>query len=865
MVHYRKQDYLSYMSEVAKCNSGISALNDQWENIKLLCEINCPVQSKTLLPAMSDIQSRFYNLQKELVDTLIDETLNKVDQKITSKAQVAVDILIRNLYERTADVGFLATDDDIRNFVSMPHKSEDDRGRIIERLREYVAKYSVYDEIIILDKDFTVLANLDENNPIAGQPMNDPLLAETMNTGESFLESSKASPLQGGKSKAHIFSSKIFAQDSDEVIGILCLCFRFDNEVNQIFKKLSTDYDGSTIMIIDRDNIVIASNDENQVPLNVQMEASPESKNSVIYYRGIRYVSKTVETLGYQEYFGLGWKGHIIIPVNLAFQETGAQTVDDAVMDILMQKADSFSNALKEIISKTQTINLSLKRIIYNGQIIAKENSDEFARLQTILSAIGKIGVSTGRLFKAAVEGLFSTVISTSLTDAGFIASLCIDIMDRNLYERADDCRWWALNSTFRTVLSKDMIDEKDKAQLTKILAYIHNLYTVYSNLFLFDRHGRIIAVSNPERSGDIGKSLNEPYIKNILANARPEKYYVSEFAPTPLYDGRHTYIYGASVTDLQKPSVTVGGIGIVFDSSYQFGAMLSDALKSNENTFAVFADRNGKVISSTGDIAVGHKISLPAHMFSVANGTAQSEILLYNGSYFAVGYACSSGYREYKSTDGYTNDVLAFVFEQLTRDAQTTETAAVNTRASAEQNQIQLSDGEEHEKLVVFDIGNQLFALRQADVLEATDIGSVIKLPGSSEILRGAMFYRDQCITAVNLYTLFHRNEQSLDGNHLLIVQLDEHNIAALEVSELYSVLEVNQSDIRYIPQIGGKVSAIFGILCLPGRETDPILILDKEVLLIRLQQEQSGADWSDVAGMVEQMKNNEDEPATI
>ncbi len=38
------------------------------------------------------------------------------------KSQVAIDILIRNLFERRADIGFLATDDDIRlfleNFVS---------------------------------------------------------------------------------------------------------------------------------------------------------------------------------------------------------------------------------------------------------------------------------------------------------------------------------------------------------------------------------------------------------------------------------------------------------------------------------------------------------------------------------------------------------------------------------------------------------------------------------------------------------------------------------------------------------------------------------------------------------------------------
>ena len=66
------------------------------------------------------------------------------------------------------------------------------------------------------------------------------------------------------------------------------------------------------------------------------------------------------------------------------------------------------------------------------------------------------------------------------------------------------------------------------------------------------------------------------------------------------MYENRHTYIYGASVTDANNDSQTVGGIGIVFDSDFQFRTMLHDSLSLKKDSFAVFADRKGMIVSST-------------------------------------------------------------------------------------------------------------------------------------------------------------------------------------------------------------------------------------------------------------------------
>lgn len=856
MIIYKQKDFLTYMPDVQECNKSISDLNDQWDNIKLLSEINCPIQSKSVLPNMTKIQNGFIDLQEELIDTLVSEKLKKMEQKIISKTQVAIDILIRNLFERTADIGFLATDDDIRRFVENQDRTDSDRSLILKRMRDYVAKYSVYEDIIVLDNNYRVLANLDEQNDILGKQIKGPNLIKTMDGEQSFVEYFKNSKLQYGDKNSHIFSSRICREGTSQAIGLICLCFRFENEMAQIFEKLTNDYDGSVMTIIDDANMVIASSDENHVPTGTFVEPVESGVNGVVYYRGSDYISKTIATQGYQKYYGLGWKGHVMIPLHLAFRDNrNLKSIDSSVTTGLMHQADSFSTELNEIINKTQTINGSLKRIVYNGQIIARDDSidEEYSRLKPILRAIGRIGTNTSSLFQSSVSNLFSTVVSTSLVDTSFLASLSVDIMDRNLYERANDCRWWALDSTIRRILAKDVISTPEQKQLTDILVYINDLYTVYSNLFIFDKTGTIIAVSNPNRVEDIGKTLTAPYVSEILANDKQEKYFVSPFEQTELYDHRHTYIYGASITDFNNHNRTVGGIGIVFDSEDQFKTILEESLHSDNSTFAVFADRKKMILSSTNDAyKVGEILDLPDELFTVPNGKTQSEILVYENSYYSIGCACSSCYREYKNSDGYHNDVIAFVFEKMADYAEITINKSNDKEI--EQSDFAFSMTNDHKKLATFVINGQVYGLEQSYVVEALEASKTISVPGTNAVIRGAVEFNDHYYAVVDALALFDKDEPSLNASHLLLLKLADDEMIAIQVEKLVSVLEINLNDIQPV-EIS---SAITGIICLTDGSDRTILEMDPQIILEKLVENQVEEDLEAALPMLESMEAN-------
>ena len=77
---------------------------------------------------------------------------------------------------------------------------------------------------------------------------------------------------------------------------------------------------------------------------------------------------------------------------------------------------------------------------------------------------------------------MYSAILTSNYQKSINTARLTMDIMDRNLYERANDSRWWALN--------KELIQSLENADVRKIneiLSHTNSLYTVYDNIYVFD------------------------------------------------------------------------------------------------------------------------------------------------------------------------------------------------------------------------------------------------------------------------------------------------------------------------------------------------------------------------------------------
>lgn len=206
--------------------------------------------------------------------------------------------------------------------------------------------------------------------------------------------------------------------------------------------------------------------------------------------------------------------------------------------------------------------------------------------------------------------------------------------------------------------------------EISNILGYINDLYTVYTNLYVYDKNGIIVAVSNKDHASVIGDKVDtQSGAIDALSCTDSQKYSVSKFVPSTQYDNKHTYVYNASITSLKQNNV-VGGIGIVFDSAPQFTEMLNDSLPKDESghtltgCFGMFCQPDGMIISATegSPQQVGDVIEIDDTLLGLKNGEKDSRITNYQGKKYAIGIAASKGYREYKTTGDYQNDVVAFI-----------------------------------------------------------------------------------------------------------------------------------------------------------------------------------------------------------
>jgi len=197
---------VGHMKGLEDYREELRILAGQWDLLTILGQISGTGTN------MTTTREGFKMLTNELLSNLGKENLKKVSQEIGAKAQVAVDIVIRNLFERTADIGFLATDEDIRKFILESEKlanltiDECDEQQInktelreclnsmiIERFDEYTQKYSVYYDIILLDTKGNVLAQMDETSAVTKSE--DAIIAEALNTDQEYVEVFRESDL----------------------------------------------------------------------------------------------------------------------------------------------------------------------------------------------------------------------------------------------------------------------------------------------------------------------------------------------------------------------------------------------------------------------------------------------------------------------------------------------------------------------------------------------------------------------------------------------------------------------------------------------------------------------------------------------
>jgi chemotaxis signal transduction protein len=498
-----------------------------------------------------------------------------------------------------------------------------------------------------------------------------------------------------------------------------------------------------------------------------------------------------------------------------------------------MSGGRAFSATLRAIPQQAEAIQRDLSRAVWNGTVRqgATSASSNFSKI--LLREISRVGMSMREVFSRSIGNLQTTVLSSLLADSQFFAALAVDIMDRNLYERANDCRWWALDSTIRRLMASPD-DNGRQARLEKVIGYINSLYTVYDDILLFDTSGTVIAVANPEHAKLVGRPLNEPWVDECLALGSSQSYAVSRFAGSPLYAARPTYVYLAALRAPDDARV-VGGIAIVFDSAPQFAAMLYDALPREASgepvagSFAVFLDAEGRIIAASDPVyRAGQSLAIPPDLLKPPPGGC-SRLIVVNGQAMAVGARLSTGYREYKGgDDSYRNEVTALVFIPLgAYDAQASLAKPSGDIAS---HRSSIAADVPVSEIATFHLGDHWLGLPVTSVQEAIELTGAACLANAPKQVYGTLLHRNEALPIYNLDAALGLTVAAeAAGSRQVVVVRGENGVNfGILVDRLGEILEAAVSDIDDLSNIYvGVASVLASVVKTPAKDGSSMLVL--------------------------------------
>lgn len=245
---------------------------------------------------------------------------------------------------------------------------------------------------------------------------------------------------------------------------------------------------------------------------------------------------------------------------------------------------------------------------------------------------------------QSEVEGMSKSAQGQRYVD---LALNAIELIDRNLYERTCDVRWWATDLAVVSCALDPCADSS--RQTSQRLGVILNAYTVYLDIWLCDMNGQVIANGRPNAYNVLGQSVaDEPWFQSAARLSSPDDYSAGDITVQPRLNGAQTATYSAGVWD--ETGRKTGVLAVHFDWESQARAIVEGvriAPEEQRNTRVLLVDSHLRVIAaSDGTGVLKERVDIPFQERS--NGYSY----LPGGQ--LVAFHATPGYETYKGLGWY-------------------------------------------------------------------------------------------------------------------------------------------------------------------------------------------------------------------
>ena len=273
---------------------------------------------KTLADQAKSAAERFEKVVLPPLDQSLQVARDLQDQRLRDVALSTVQLIVRNLFERTADVRWWATDTAIWQALKNP----DDPSAAIrasERLGVIHRYYTVYRDLVLADTQGRVIACANPSSrhllgaSVAGESWYDQ--AMMTHSGDEFTVSrvTKSPEYHDEHILTYAAAVREAGQRTGSICGVLGVHFNWEEQGRSVVRDeppfSPTEWQHTRVLLLDADLTCIAASDGKGIGqfFDLQLTHNPidcySADGQTVYY---------ARTLGYEGYDGLGWFGIVV-------------------------------------------------------------------------------------------------------------------------------------------------------------------------------------------------------------------------------------------------------------------------------------------------------------------------------------------------------------------------------------------------------------------------------------------------------------------------------------------------------------------------------------------------------------------------
>ncbi|MBD5781890.1 chemotaxis protein [Pelagicoccus sp. NFK12] len=356
-------------------------------------------------------------------------------------------------------------------------------------------------------------------------------------------------------------------------------------------------------------------------------------------------------------------ESHSLDTVGPAHGLSPDQNDSDMSLDRISDLARDLNSSIGQAIDLITNVNVQTRLLSFNAQIeAARAGGSSGAAFAVVAQAIQELSDRTSKVAKDMNEETQGTIkevdhisevmayrmLGTRLRD---LALNNIDLIDRNLYERTCDVRWWATDSSLVDALSHRSREGMDFA--SRRMGIILSAYTVYYDLVLTDLDGKVVANGRPDRYRSVGADVSESqWFRSARATSNGDEYGFETCHRSSLVNGERVLAYSCVVREGgESTGRPLGVLGILFNWDELAQVIVERTPLPQEEwsrSRVCIVDQSGKVLADTKN-SNGNE-TLDTEITSLFSEERNYSMINTSGKASVVAHAAAPGYETYST-----------------------------------------------------------------------------------------------------------------------------------------------------------------------------------------------------------------------